>query len=121
GQTDPDATSIGHGASTHEQTVGAGVHSVGETPALGTGLADYRSTSACRDWDGQGNVIADGAGPGPLPVDVQEGADVICTITNVNLSFRPSLSIDDVAVTEGDPPGTTFATFTVTLSDPAEQ
>jgi hypothetical protein len=98
GTTDGDATDVGDGGSTGEETLNAGDHTVSETAGTGTDLADYQKSIVCRDANGTGAVVAGTTGDdgGPLTVPVTTGDDIVCTITNSRdigkLEIRKSLS-----------------------------
>ena len=85
GTTDPDATDVGDGGSTGEETLNTGDHTVGETAGTDTDLADYQKSIQCRDQDGTGDVVAEtpaGDNGGPLTVPVTTDSDIVCVITN---------------------------------------
>ncbi len=46
-------------ASTGEETLNTGNHTVGETAGTDTDLADYQKSIDCRDENGTGNVVAE--------------------------------------------------------------
>ena len=68
------------GEDTGVQTVYAGTNTVGETAGTRTSPADYVTSIEC--VDAADNVVASGTGAGPLDVEVADGEDVVCTITN---------------------------------------
>src|SRR3990172_3769055 len=73
----------GDGGTTGEQIVSLGDHTVGETAGTSTSLANYDTAISCRDLNGIGDpAIASSTDSGPLTVNIVDGADVICTITN---------------------------------------
>ncbi len=74
-------TNVGEAGTTGDVGVEAGTHTVGETGAAGTDLADYVISVVCRDRRGAGDVIAEGTGV-PLAVDVASRAAVVCVIRN---------------------------------------
>ena len=77
------ASNVQDGGTTGERQVTTGTHSVGETAGTATNLADYGSAISCKDNNGAGNVVASGAGSGPLNVMAGQGADIVCIVTNV--------------------------------------
>ena len=81
--TDPDAINVGDGGSTGEQVLNTGNHTVRETAGTATNLADYLKSIVCKGDNGTGTVVASSSGsPGPLTVNVTDGSDIVCTITN---------------------------------------
>ena len=84
GATDPDATDVGDGGSTGEETLNTGDHTVGETAGTDTDLADYQKSIVCRDDNGTGDVVAETTTDdgGPLTVPVTTDSDIVCLITN---------------------------------------
>jgi fimbrial isopeptide formation D2 family protein len=82
GVTDPNAANVGNGGSTGQETVSAGNHTVGETAGTGTSLSNYTSSIACRADNGSGAVVASSSNTGPLTVNVTNGSDIVCTISN---------------------------------------
>ena len=84
GTTDGDATDVGDGGSTGEETLNTGDHTVGETAGTDTDLADYQKSIECRDDNGTGSVVASTTSDdaGPLTVPVTTGSDIVCVITN---------------------------------------
>jgi Ca2+-binding RTX toxin-like protein len=75
---------VGNAGETTEQTVAAGNHTVSETAVAPTVLSNYGTSIICRDGDGAGAIVAQGGGTS-LVVNVAEGADVVCVITNGRL------------------------------------
>ena len=86
GVTDPDATNVGDGGSTGQQTLDTGVHNVGEIAGTSTDLDNYASSIVCHDGNGLGAKVAEGAGAGPLNVNVTNGSDIVCVITNTRVT-----------------------------------
>ena len=86
------ASGAGSGATTAERTVAAGTHTVGETGAGVTSLAQYSKSITCRNANGAGSVVAQTSGDsgGPLPVLVGIAEDVVCTVANVR---RPAIAL----------------------------
>ena len=84
GTTDANATNVGNGGSTGEETLPTGNHTVGEVAGTSTDLADYQKSIECKADNGTGAVVAS-VGPdnaGPLTVNVTTGSDIVCVITN---------------------------------------
>ena len=75
-----EEANAGHGDGTGAVTVNTGTHTVGESAGTGTSIADYDSSVSC--WDGDLEVAATPAAGISWSVDVTDGADVVCTITN---------------------------------------
>ena len=71
-----------HNDSTGEKTLNTGTHTVAETADAETNLNDYTSAIECKGANGAGTVVAQTSGSGPLNVNVTEGSDIVCTITN---------------------------------------
>jgi uncharacterized surface anchored protein len=76
------ASAVGNGGTTGEKIVDSGSHTVGETASGPTNLADYTTGIQCRDLNGTGAFVASGASAGPLTVNVPDGSDVVCVVTN---------------------------------------
>ena len=53
-----------------------------ETADGETTLTDYSSSIECKGANGTGAVVASGTGTGPVTVNVTDGSDIVCTITN---------------------------------------
>ena len=82
-RTDVDATNIGDGGSTGEETVNTGTHTVGEIAGTDTDLADYQKSIECKADNGTGAVVASvGTDNASLQVPVTTGSDIVCVITN---------------------------------------
>ena len=58
GTTDADATDVGDGGSTGEETLNTGDHTVGETAGTDTDLTDYAKSIDCKDDNGTGATVA---------------------------------------------------------------
>jgi hypothetical protein len=78
------ATNVGDGGTTGVQTVAAGTHTVGESAASGTDLANYDSTTSCVD-KAHAAKPADTDGS----VQVAAGDQWECVITNTRKSSPP--------------------------------
>src|SRR5437899_895302 len=77
------ASNVGDGGTTGENTLNTGSYQVSETAGTSTSLSDYTSSITCRADNGTGAIVAGPqSGPGPLSVDVTDGSDIVCTITN---------------------------------------
>jgi hypothetical protein len=72
----------GHNDTTGEKTLNTGNHTVSETADGETTLTNYTSAVECKGDNGSGSVVASGSGAGPLTVNVTDGSDIVCTITN---------------------------------------
>ena len=77
-----EASGVGNGGSTGEETVSARKHEVSEKAVGGAKLDDYTTSISCRDGNGSGAEVASGGADADLDVTVAAGADVVCTITN---------------------------------------
>ncbi|MSX11559.1 MAG: hypothetical protein F2811_03380 [Actinobacteria bacterium] len=79
------------GGTTGQQTANTGIRTVGETAGTNTTLSGYTSSIICKD-----GASTAGSGKGTsLDVRVDEGKDIICTITNIKdatLTVKKSLS-----------------------------
>jgi prealbumin domain-containing protein len=96
-----EAANVGNGGSTGEKTVRAGGHLIGETAGTETDLADYASSTECKDANGVGEVVAAGNRRG-LKVYVAKDADVVCTITNTHQAGTGKLEVRKVVPQVGD-------------------
>ena len=67
GTTDADATDVGDGGSTGEETLNTGTHTVGEMAGTNTDLADYQKSIECNADNGTGAVARDHAATMPAP------------------------------------------------------
>ena len=76
-----EASNIGNGGSTGEETVSSGEHTISEEEVGETDLETYSSSIECRDDNGTGDKVAFGDGTS-LKVNVSKNADVVCVITN---------------------------------------
>jgi hypothetical protein len=72
------ASAVGDGGTTGTIAVSTGSHTVGESAAPGTSLADYYTQIICRI---DGTVVAEGPNA-TLTLGVKNNQDVVCTITN---------------------------------------
>ncbi len=84
------------GTGTGPQSVDADSHTVSETAGTGTDLANYTTTISCVDEFG--TTVASGSGTS-LTVNVADGANVVCTITNTR---KPRLTVNKVLVPSSD-------------------
>jgi VCBS repeat-containing protein len=97
----------GDGTTTGEQTIPIGTHLVSETGNGPTNLSNYIVSILCKDNNGTGSVVAATPnGAFAWDVTVNEGDDIVCTITNM----RKSTILVQKSVVQGDPnnPGQTF-------------
>ena len=103
------------GDSTGAVTVNTGSHSVGETEGTDTLMSNYSSSIEC--VDGEDEIVATGAGAGPLLVEVGFGDDIVCTITNtrVTVGFDKANDLGDNATVE--PGETIHYELIVTVND----
>jgi Ca2+-binding RTX toxin-like protein len=86
------AAEAGDGGTTGAIQVNTGNHTVGETAGSVTDLADYQKSIDC----GDGGEATTGDSGGPLTVNVSDGEDVVCTITNVRETIElPALPPPD--------------------------
>ncbi len=76
------ANEAGHNGSTGEQELDAGTYLVSETADGETNLANYTASVACVDTAKGNAPVAAAAAQGGWNVDVADGSDVVCTITN---------------------------------------
>ncbi len=83
-------SNAGDGDTTGEKTVNTGNHTVSEAQGSNGSLSDYQKSIVCtdtseREQQQQSQQVAatSGDSAGPLTVPVTEGADIVCTITNV--------------------------------------
>jgi hypothetical protein len=81
GQIEGGASEVGNGGTTGTIAVVAGEHTVSESGAAGTSLDDYRTQIACRANGGTGAIVSAGTGSS-LGVQVGDGDEIVCTITN---------------------------------------
>jgi hypothetical protein len=73
----------GDGASTGPNAVDPGSHEVSEQAASGTDLADYQKSIRCIDTARGDEVVVDQPADDPsAEVQVDNGDDIVCTITN---------------------------------------
>ena len=108
-------TNAGNGGSTGTVTLETGTYTVGEEGSEGTSLGNYSSSIECFDGAGEGGPeeVAQGAGAGPLLVDVTHGSEIVCFITNtrVTVGFTKTNNQGENAPVE---PGDTID-FTLTV------
>ena len=81
GNVEGGAFEVGNGGTTGTIAVPAGEHTVSESGASGTSLAEYGVQIVCRGSGGDGSVVSAGSGPS-LDVRVRRGDAIVCTITN---------------------------------------
>ena len=117
GITDPDAANVGDGGSTGQQTLDTGTYAVGETAGTGTSLGNYASTIVCRADNGLGAIVVQGSGAGPLNVDVTNGSDIVCVITNTRVTVAIKKTNDEGDNAPVEPDETIHYTLEVTVND----
>jgi uncharacterized repeat protein (TIGR01451 family) len=118
------AAGVGDGGTTGKVVVEPGTHTVGEVAAAGTDLGEYTASVSC-SAGGTQLAKADGSS---TSLDVPEGANAVCTITNTRKSINlwitkvdtpdPATlggSITYTLVVHNDGPGTATG---VKVSDP---
>jgi large repetitive protein len=111
-----EAEDVGDGGSTGAVTVDTGGNTVGEAAGTGTSLGNYSSSIECRADDGEGEVVASGAGAGPLQLDVAHEDEILCVITNERVSVG-IVKTNDAGEAQTVEPGETIGfTLTVTVS-----
>ena len=89
-----------HNGTTDEKTLNTGNHTVAETADGETTLTDYSSSIECKADNGTGAVVAQGSGSGPVTVNVTDGSDIVCTITNQR---KPEIKVVKDLVPNTDP------------------
>ncbi len=77
---------VGDGGTTGEQIVSIGNYTVGETAGTDTSLSNYNTSIVCKDLNGTGSTVASSSNAGPLTVNIADGTDVVCTITNTRIN-----------------------------------
>ena len=88
GQTAGGAARVGDGGTTGTVAVDSGSHSVGESAAQGTDLADYDTQITCS----RGSiVVAEGRGP-KVTVTVSRGQSILCAITNTRKAVAAAVN-----------------------------
>ena len=99
------ATNVGDGGTTEPQTLEAGVHTLEETAGTeplpdGTSLADYVTSLACLDENGN-EVPAkqDEKNPYQYSVDLKDGEHVKCTFTNIK---KATVTVDKATLPSSD-------------------
>lgn len=97
-----EAAGVGDAGTTGPETLPTGIHTVGEVAAAGTDLADYTSSIACADQQGQ--VVAPTGSTGPVNVEVEDGDAIVCTITNSRnpIPQTPLLAVTKTNDADGD-------------------
>ena len=108
------AANVGDGGTTGAQTVNTGSHTVGETAGTSTALANYASSIECVDGE---TVVASGSGTGPLSVDVTDGSNIVCTITNTRVTVGLTKTNDKGENPTVEPGETVHYTITVTVNN----
>jgi uncharacterized repeat protein (TIGR01451 family) len=113
GSTAGGATNVGDGGTTGSQTLNTGSHTVGETAGTGTALTNYASSIRCVDGETE---VAQGAGAGPLSVNVTEGSSIVCTISNTRVEVSITKVNDQGENPTVEPGDTVHYTLTVTVN-----
>ena len=95
GETAGGASGVGAGGTTGTIAVNTGEHTVGESAAPGTKLANYAVQIVCVSG---GNVVA-GAASTTVQVTVHRNENVLCTITNtLKSNLKPLVPVLDCVV-----------------------
>jgi hypothetical protein len=89
------AGSVGDNGTTGENALTAGTYQVSETDGFNTSLSDYTSSISCRGNNGTGSVVASSGNTGPLNVNVTDGSDIVCTITNTKKTAARLWGVDE--------------------------
>ena len=105
GATAGSGANVGNNGTTGNVPVAAVSHTVGETGANGTSLANYTTTIICQN----GNTTL-ASGGNPLTVQVPSGGNVVCTITNTLTAAPPKLTVNKVLA-----PSTDTGTFNLQI------
>ena len=108
----------GDGDSTGPITLDTGDHTVGEVGGSSTSMANYASSIECVEQDGEGSsVVASGMGAGPLSIEVKDGDDIVCTISNTRVSVGIAKANDAGESATVEPGDTVHYTLTVTVNN----
>ena len=108
----------GDGDSTGAVTLDTGDHTVGEAAGSSTSMANYASSIECVEHYGEGfSVVASGMGAGPLAIEVDDGDEIVCTITNTRVSVGIVKTNDAGESATVEPGDTIHYTLTVTVSN----
>lgn len=110
------ANGVGDGGSTGAVTLPTGNHTVGERGDGGTDLANYASSISCRANGGQGGIVASAAGAGPLQLFVNDGANILCVISNERVTVGFSKTNDAGELANVEPGEVIHYTLTVTVN-----
>ena len=80
------ASNVGDGGTTGEQVLTSGSIVVSETAGTSTSLASYTTAVVCRDGNGTGAIVGQGAPSGSssrqLTIVVADASDIVCVFTN---------------------------------------
>jgi len=107
-------SAVGDGGTTGPVELETGPYVVGEEASGDTSLGNYSTSIEC--WDGD-LLVKDGAGAGPLMVEVTADADIVCTITNVRVAVGFE-KVDDQDENRNVEPGETIHySLTVTVDN----
>jgi uncharacterized repeat protein (TIGR01451 family) len=111
------ADGVGDGGTTGSVVLETGMHTIGEAGADETEMANYASAIECRSYGGEGGVVAEAAGAGPLAVNVTDGANIRCVISNTRVSVGIDKASDMGDNASVEPGETIHFTLTVTVND----
>ena len=110
------ANGVGDGGTTGAISLPTGNHTVGETGDGETSLANYASSIECRANGGQGSVVASAAGAGPLELYVNDGANIVCVVSNERVTVGFSKANDAGELANVEPGEVIHYTLTVTVN-----
>jgi uncharacterized repeat protein (TIGR01451 family) len=110
------ANGIGDGGSTGAISLPTGDHTVGERGDGDTNLADYASSIECRANAGEGGIVASAAGAGPLELYVNDGANIVCVISNERVTVSIVKSNDAGELANVEPGDLVHFTLSVSVN-----
>ena len=110
-------SNVGDGGTTGAVTLDTGTYTVGEEGAGTTSLGNYSSSIACLDDRGEGEIVAAGAGAGPLMVDLTNESEIVCFITNERVTVGFSKVNDEGENAAVEPGETIRFTLSVIVSN----
>lgn len=112
------ADEAGHNGTTGEHELAAGAYVVAETADGETSLDDYNASISCVDTAAQNAPVTATKGQGNAwSVDVTEGSDIVCTITNARNSGQ-LIVIKDLTTDDGADAACDDFSFTVNGGNP---
>lgn len=112
------ADGVGHGGTTGEHELAVGEYVVAETPDGDTNPADYDASISCVDTAAQNAPVTATKGQGTAwSVDVTDGSDIVCTITNARNSGQ-LIVIKELTTDDGAEATCEDFSFTVNGGDP---